>query len=494
MKLTSMRLTSLKLPAWGSNATVRFLLIANALILGSLALWGIFGYGTAARQEAEVQQALDDFARQYPARSANASALKLEQLRAKLGLNTLISDYKSQNPIPPDPAAAKAYTAVRQSISDYVKAQITQPSDRIALPPAPIRRYLAQHQADIAAIQTHLLTQSAPQWDFFDVQKIDSSTALPSFLNLMNLHNVLLLNALENQRLGRSPEAFEGLAASVKLNQALGQRPDLISQLVAIIAARVQSGVLRKLDRLPANWQQRLAAPDSHTAFLNAQRLEAFMNFKTIRDYPDQKWVQTMQEFSQEVGNATEITVSPLAKILQPVQQPYFTLSATDTWQQTMQVYQTLPPPNICRFDADAAARTVEQSLAWWNVLGRQGSGSFLSQWYKVGKREIHWELSQKVALVKQIILTTRQVPQTVPGLAASAVCPELRWSYQVTPNGAASITLANPPQWLTQSQNQNPDNLPLSYQVNGQELLKVQPQVPSERPVARPVAKPAGT
>lgn len=472
MKLLSATRSALRhLKTNRPNSILQFLLIANALILSTLAVWSIVGYDAATRQNASVQKALEDFSRQFPPLPANASALKLEQLRAKLGMKPLISGTKTQHGFPPSAPATKAYEAVRQPIRNYLEAQITQPADRTTPPPAAIQRYLAQHQTDLAAIQTHLLTQTTPAWEFLDVQQVDFSTPLPSGLSLLSLHQILLLDALEQQRLGRSPAAFDRLVASVKLNQALTQRPDLISQLVGIIVARLQAGVLRRLDRLPPNWQQRLAIPDGRPAFLNALKFEAFISFKSIREYPAQKWIEAMQGFGTGSDNSGNMIASPLAKILQPVQQPYFTLSAADSWQHAQQVHQTLPPPNICRFDAKAVAESVERSLPWWNVLGRQDTGRFLNQWYKVGKREIQWELSQKVVQVKQVIRKTQQIPTTVPGLAASTVCPELRWTYQVAPDGTVSIRLSNPPAWLTQ----NKSDLPLSHRFNGKVLAKAQ-------------------
>jgi len=59
---------------------------------------------------------------------------------------------------------------------------------------------------------------------------------------VLNLHRVLVLAGGEAQRLGRPDEAAAWLDASLRLDAALVERPELISQLVSAAAARLHAG------------------------------------------------------------------------------------------------------------------------------------------------------------------------------------------------------------------------------------------------------------
>ena len=75
---------------------------------------------------------------------------------------------------------------------------------------------------------------------------------------MAGFQRILLVYILEKTRLGQTQEVLKTLEASWQLNQTLLQRFELISGLVAIIVAKEQAIVMRKLPELPAEWQDRI--------------------------------------------------------------------------------------------------------------------------------------------------------------------------------------------------------------------------------------------
>ncbi|NES23285.1 MAG: hypothetical protein F6K41_31300 [Symploca sp. SIO3E6] len=113
-------------------------------------------------------------------------------------------------------------------------------------------------------VKNHVLNSELPKTEtvIYGLLKRDLSVYLPAHLGLANFQKVLALNILEKQRQGKNQEAKEMLEVSWRISQSLQNSNTLIGQLVALIIGQFEAGVIRKVDNLSPEWQERLLAHD----------------------------------------------------------------------------------------------------------------------------------------------------------------------------------------------------------------------------------------
>lgn len=442
------------------KTSLQILWIANSLIVGLLAVWLILSNFLAAQQEMVLQAELNKFAQRFPKTKTNPSAIQLSKLSTKLGV---LTPNEENNHIPPSEAARKSYDAIRKPLHDYLNTQILKPNDHIDALPKPIRQYLNVHTINLSTVRNHILRSEIPRWESPDFQQsLEPLFPQPSFLSLVHLQRLLLVDALEANRLGQFQQALDGLTASWKLNQSLYERPTLIPLLMALIISNQQTGVLRKINHLPPKWQQQLPKPDIQKSLLTVFEGESFYRAESLRIYSLQR-----EEFWQSInsihenlgGNKRTLEESPLAKFQQVFQQPYFRLVAAAERSRVRHATLNLFLQDICALDNQTWLE--KHSGDWWYSIGYLEAMT-LNQWQKAYRNLINQELTQKILQVKALVAQSDRVPQAVPGFEKSTVCSSLRWKYQVS-GGTMLISLQNPPQWLVMRKG----DLPLNYQLS---------------------------
>jgi hypothetical protein len=448
--------------------SIRILLLANSIIIGLLATWIILGNLLATQQEEAMRAELREFSKRFPKEEANSSATQLEQLRSKLGLTVLIGEEKS-DPVSPSDTDRKSYESIRKPLNDYLESQISKPNDHIDRVPESIHRYLTIHAKDLSTIRNHVLSSEAPRWGTADFQQtLNPLSPTPSFLNIANLQKILLVDALEANRLGLYQRSFDNLAAAWKINHSFYERPQLISLLVAIIASNLQTGVLRRMNHLPPTWQQQLPEADVRRSLLIVYEGQSFADAESLRTYsPEGKefW-QTTSSILNEIrgGENRYLEPSPVAKIQQVFQQPYFRLVGVNERSRMRGSILELLSNQDCSLDAQAWLEKYPGSL----LYSDSNSLAPLYSLQKTYRNSINLELTQKILQIKELVVKSGKAPQKILGMESSKVCPSLRWKYQASSDGTMSISLQNPPKWLIQK-----GGLPLTYQLSLKDLLK---------------------
>ncbi len=208
---------------------------------------------------------------QFPRRPASGPALALEELAASLGLD--LAPRRTETEIPSDehgtpsvrkgdgrsrpaPETAKAFESVGSAAGQFVDREVRTSQEKVAPPSPSLERFLADHEGEMAAIQSLLLREDDVRWEM-DASK-GAESPLPNLLGFLRLQKLLLAKALIEIRGGRSDEALQTLEASWRFDEAVLGRPELISQLIHIAVAKLQVGVLRKIDAPPYGWSERL--------------------------------------------------------------------------------------------------------------------------------------------------------------------------------------------------------------------------------------------
>jgi hypothetical protein len=431
----------------------------------------------AIRKEKKIEQDLEAFASQFPPADFNDTANQIRQLTPKLGFGLwgLSSEAKTQFSdeqlnIEIAERDRQAWEKISESLKDYLNQQFSTLDDAIIPPPKELQDYLSQHAETIEAIRDIVLNQPSPVWwsDITPILEGDYSFALPSYLNIINLQKILALDILEKQRQGNTEAAIAMLEVSWKLTEDLQDNPYLIGQLVNLISKRYLSGTIRKLDRLPEPWQQRLVEHDYQETVLTSLEGEFFGQFNGMRNQfglePYQLF-ETVELFSQD--SATTNEESPESKntwfwqLLTPAIKSYFRLAAVDLYEVEMPLLEKFRSQdhNICQSDR---INIDEQLAAWWNPLGQIAAPSFLSQVTKAQKYMLDLELTQKILQVKEEAAKTEKWPETVDNLE-SDICPGFTWVYQVAEDGTMSLSLSQEPDWQA-DRLENNRGLPLTY------------------------------
>jgi hypothetical protein len=410
-------------------------------LAGLIAVWIIGGNLLAAQQEKEIHKEWEEFAKQFPKTETNDSALKLEALTAKLGFRLYNSGgFKFPTDSYADLDATKAdkqdYQAIGKELSAYIETLIKNPNDAVVVPSENLRRYLTSKASTLAAIRTHVLNNEVPNLEInIDYLKEgDPSFALPSLLGFVNLQKILALDILEKNRQGQTSEALATLEVSWKINKILRDRPELIHQLVALIVTNQQLAVIRRLENLPVQWQQRLLEHDYRKSILTVLQGENFFSSALIRQ---------IDSFSSEDSENIGLSSGSwwwLLKLTSPISRPYLRFSAIDAYQAVRRLYSQIPQQNFCSLDSGESK--LEADTAWWNPIGQFAVSALPNQWIKGGKRMLDLELTQKILQVKALAVKLGRWPESVPNLESS-ICPGEKWLYQVSSDGTMSLTFS---------------------------------------------------
>ncbi|PZO40582.1 MAG: hypothetical protein DCF19_11850 [Pseudanabaena frigida] len=406
----------------------------NVISVGFLVIWVVIGNIVAYQLEQPILLARSELVHQFQKNETNDSSLRRKAIKEKFSAIANMSD------------------VIRNDLSKYVDESAIAPS-------ATLQKYLASQSENLAALRAYVLQSDIPIQDSLDLDMLlnmGTFDSLPSFLVEATWQRILIADAINNYRLGNTQASFDSLEVAWRLNQATRSQPILISQLVAIICDRIQLQGIQKIDRVPTVWQKRLISfAKSKSLFIATLKLEIFSRYGLIRNFPLRKGGSALEEKS----------ASLFSRLLQPFVQPYFTLSAVDVWQVAMRELEL-------RFNQDPCIPVSYEDtpqISSWNILGILASSPSY-QIYKLTRRQIDMELTQKILRLREVSSQTGKFPQTLTGIDSSVVCKNLRYVYQPTPNGDAmiiSLSKQNRPEWLVE----RIGDIPLSYSTKLQKL-----------------------
>lgn len=448
-------------------------------LAGLLAVWIVGGNYIASVQEKEIEQDLAAFAQRFPKAEPNDAALKLAASLAKVGFDGAGASFspvdrsiKSRADFRSSEDDRKAFEEIRQELTQYLNAEISKPNDTINPPSEKLQRYLASKQTALAKLrQQVLINNEVPHWgtDISWILEGDPMASGPAYLSLADIQKVLALDILEKYRKGQTQAAAEMLEVSWQINQSLTESPLLIGQLVALIGAKYPAGVMRKVDRLPVQWQQRLLEHDYRESILTSLQGEYLYTFKFSQDFLwKHSWSSILEKLSsilKDIGAPSDEGILSLLrtepnyprtledKILdwtlshvlvwfKPAIKPYIRFCAIDTYQVYKRSLLASRQQNVCASDSAPA-----KDFAWWNYIGRT-STNFPSQISKAAKSMLDLELTQKILQVKALAAKTGKWPASVPEMKSS-ICPGAKWLYRVAPDGTMSISFSEKPKWL---------------------------------------------
>ena len=363
-----------------------------------------------------------DLMARHPSRETNESALEVERLAAAVGVDmTPRSAGEGRRPTPRD---ADAYKTAKRPVAEYLDRQIERPEAGLALPPDAVADFLAERADKLDALRAHLLHGPQPLWELRIEELANSS--VPNLLGHINLLKLLLADALARAATGDGEQAIDSFEASWRLTSALRDDPLLITQTITISNARLQAGVLRRLESVPEGWSERLNEHDYRRSLLEGLQIESWT------------WMRL-----DNPGTLYEI--SPLQRAVFAAARPYArycTADLSEAWHRRLVEVSELD--YLCDRGAD-----LDIPVPQWNFVGRIAVPGYSGVIEPVARLEIDLELTSKLLELR----SARDANDgawvaSLPGIESSRVCPRDRWIYEVDPGGGMSIALDRAIEW----------------------------------------------
>jgi hypothetical protein len=407
-----------------------FAVVAGLLVLTWVILAGLAALATrrAERAWAAAWLSLDDFERRFPAVSTNADARRLEELAACVGV-----DFARRTEGEPPRAAGGCagelaapfgrHKAVRGALAQHQREQLARVDDRLDPPPPDVAAWLAAQRANLAAVRDHLRA-SEPRWRL-DVS-LGYQAPVPSLLAVLNLQRALNAAAGEAQRQGRPDEAAAFFDASLALDAALADRPDLISQLISGAAACLQAGLLRRLDPPPLCRAARLGEHDRWRSFLTAIEGEG--------------WVRLHGEPAGGLTPAQE--ASAARRFGLAVGSPFVRLSVAGVSERLAAAVGALAVQDACADPPPAVTADPEELFPRWNTLARVAWPHLADASRRIARVRLDIELAGQVVALREARARDGRWPSTGEGLP-SALCPGERWLVRALPDGGLELSFS---------------------------------------------------
>ena len=283
--------------------------------------------------------------------------------------------------------------------------------------------WITGRAAEIDEVAKHLVASEVPRWPLSHTGR-RSEQPLPNLLGHMKLGRVLAVSALEAESRGDHQRAWMLENAAWKLTQGLEQRPELISQLIAIANVRMIAATARKLEAPVPSWFREVAALHPRDGVYDALRFETTTTRLAMKGSP--RDILLDSDGTSLPERAGEIVLAPVLR-----------WAAADVTAAAAAEFQSMRSGNPCALDAKVAndrvrARTSPLARRFANAMMPNVGSAFV----RAANVELAIEGTEKVLALKTARQSMGLWPQELP-VARSSVCSGNEWSYTTTGESA---------------------------------------------------------
>lgn len=398
-----------------------------------------------------IDRSLADFSQVFPRTAKNQSAQTFEdlygQVRLDIGADLDTEAEKSSQ------EEQNADQTMKSALREYLEKELARPTGRIEAPPADIVAVLTANKDVLTDIVHLLVSDDLPEWAL-DVEAEES----PNLLWYLHLNRLLIVQALSLQANGKSEQAWSNLYAATRLADSMFTRPEVISQLIAIVEANQILVAMRKMPAPIPAWALRWPTHDLEHGMVMAYTREARYFLMTA----GASFISTLQLMNPvyvEMGRET-VPIGVKTHFLSVVARPYFRLCGTYTLVAWKRMIRDLLREGFCT-DQPSRFRTLGEQLPSWVVSSWAAVGKILDAdlsgfwgWersfnnafryrfhrlmvYLTGTRSI---LAAKTAKAES---STGRWPETLPDTALP--CKNLAWLYTVASDGSVTFHYSKP-------------------------------------------------
>lgn len=318
-----------------------------------------------------------DSAKHYPDMESNSAANALATLTLPIGINVMPREKKSH--------MHGGFEDVRKSFSDYITVQLERASDQSAAPPADVVAFLSAHQAQIDQVREHIATAGPIRWQLHVRQGFDAP--IPNLLGYMSLARLFSARAFAKAA-NHDATAWDDLHAIWLLDRELWDRPELISQLIALAGTRMVNAAAVKMPLPAPAWFDELRKRDYRRDLARSFQAEA-ANWKITFDNELHKHV---------VKNS--------------LMYPYIDACLVDGTEQMRVETARMASQTGCDL-----SNVPPLTISPWNIFSRIAFPNLTAAWQRVYRFDAEREATDKVLALRRGEMPT-----------ASTVCSDGKW------------------------------------------------------------------
>jgi hypothetical protein len=306
-------------------------------------------------------------AQRYPDIETNAAATALTKLTGELGIST----------VPEVKQASPDYDAIKEPLNTYYRAELERIGDQPQPAPANIAAYLARHDAQLNAVRDHVVTAGPIRW----VQhfRLGHDAPIPNLLGQMTLTKLFTARAL-TKAANHDATAWDDLHTVWLLDRELWNRPELISQLIALAGTRMVNASAAKMPLPVPPWFREVQSFDYDHNFTASYQAEAWM-----------------------IGNAPR----------RAAQRPFFDACALDAVEK-----MRLWTANLSNAKSCDVSPVQTMNIASWNYLAQVAMPNIAGAWQRFARFRAELEATDKI-----LTLRGGEVPST------ATRCSDGTWS-----------------------------------------------------------------
>ena len=415
-----------------SALTVVLLLILGVVVVAGV---GVVLQARGRLDEAKRRWALEvapleEIAARYPDREANQAALDLDERAARLGIGQ----------VPKDASRPQVETTLpeRVALKEWLAQQLASASSVTSAPPEGVRAWLAEHEAQILSLANAVLAGEAPRWE----SHLKPDIAIPNLFGHLTLQRTLSAAGLEAALADRPAVAVRLVEASWRLNDELFRRPELISRLIAVAAARDTAGLLRKLPSVPAEWEERLVSLDLRALIRESLEFEAWY----MSDYPRRR--------AENVTDEEE----PREEVIDRwFGGPFFKLDMADHLDRLRQLLGSEAMAGRCPVDRRAVGALPEYH--WWRDLATDGGTDLSASLVRGDRLQVDLELTRQVLRARRLRSPEKALGSCDQWSYVTEVGPDgnLRVRFEGQAPEAPQTGLVLPLEWMEDSAGASP-------------------------------------
>ncbi|MEW6212014.1 MAG: hypothetical protein AB1631_26900 [Acidobacteriota bacterium] len=413
-------------------AKYAFRLIVSVLLLSGA--WWIAASAMAASSEKALDEKLArangaapaEFISSLPKEERNDSARRIDETISEIiGTSVAIPEF----------TVAANYRDERDGVYyDYLDWHVYRSDGEVDEPPAEMKQLLSKHSASLERLYAFIDTSGPPRWE--QNSSLLVKAPFPDFTRLRNLFKIITLDILAKTREGKNREAMSAFECAWKITEALGQRPEEISQILACAQAAALAGAMRKMKDVPADWQQRITDHSYRESLIRGLRIEAASFALWLR----QESFHNRARFMFGEGLMDRLAFALFGS-------PYMRLCMADNSSNGLQILDRLESLDICSYDRDEMRDRMRSSFAWWNKLRM---ASFPGQsWETAVKTELDLQLTKMVLRGREILSQGGSRIRELLSKEETCVCGDMKWQYRISSDGKVSVALANAPEWI---------------------------------------------
>ena len=218
----------------------------------------------------------------FPKTDDDSRAVQLSALAKGMGI-----EFARKSPAPGDGGSSEVTRRNEEpfySLAEYDNKALAESAGSIAPLPEVAASFHRAQKDRIEELVAFLEQGSPPRWQADTA--LGPEAPVPNLQALIRLNRVLVTEALIRSQAGDVTGAERALLAAWSLERSLRDRPEPISQLVAVSMGRRTAALARRLEVGPDEWMVKLEEHDYRASLLQAMATETAGEFESLPKGP----------------------------------------------------------------------------------------------------------------------------------------------------------------------------------------------------------------